>query len=112
MDGMKAALINTARLLPLELSGCLQTNRHGIRADAQACGQSLMYIPRFREKFREVPGLQWGVLRAETEAQHFLTRSLQQLYTVRILSRRLIDSTRLLPVVWRDESRKGADESW
>jgi len=109
---MKAALINTAWLLPLELSGCLQTNRHGIRADAQACGQSLMYKPRFREKFREVPGLQWGVLRAETEAQHFLTRSLQQLYTVRILSRRLIDSTRLLPVVWKDESRKRADESW
>jgi len=109
---MKAALINTARLLPLELSGCLQTNRHGIRADTQACGQGLMYIPRFREKSREVPGLQWGVLCAETEAQHFLTRSLQQLYTLKECERRLIDSTRLLPVVWRDESRKGADESW
>jgi len=54
MGGMKAALINTVRLLPLELSGCPQTNRHGIRADAQACVQSLMYKPRFREKFREV----------------------------------------------------------
>jgi len=67
---------------------------------------------RFRETFCEVLGLQWGVLRAGTEAQHFLTRSLQQLYTVRILSRRLIDSTRLVPVVCRDESRKCADESW
>src|SRR5215469_5057838 len=78
----------------------------------QACGQSLMDKLRFRETFCEVLGLQWGVLRAGTEAQHFLTRSLQQLYTVRILSRRLIDSTRLLPVVWKDESRKRADESW
>jgi len=99
------------RGVPPEWMSADKSPRNSSRRSS-SCGQSLMDKPPFRETFCEVLCLQWGVLRAGTEAQHFLTRSLQQLYTVRILSRRLIDSTRLVPVVCRDESRKCADESW
>jgi hypothetical protein len=52
MEGMRGVLIDASQLLPLDLSGCQQTNNREIRADAQACGQSFIYKPQFPEEFR------------------------------------------------------------
>jgi len=113
MKQMKAVSIDASWLLPLELSGCLQTNRREIRADAQACGQSFIYKPRFPEEFRGALAFRWGMLRGGTEAHQFLTRSSQQLYTACLLSKRLTyRQCGGAATVSRYKKYKRADEGW